>query len=370
MKNGTTFVGLDVHVATIAIASCRGAAAPRDHGIIPNEIGGLVKRLAKLGSREQLDVCYEAGPCGFTLHRQLTARGIACTVIAPSLIPSKPGNRIKTDRRDAANLARLHRSGDLTAVTVPSPELEAIRDLSRLRQAAIGDLHRTRQRLIKLFPRIGIVEPQGMGRWSQRYRQWVESLTVSSPVHTLVLTDLRSAITTGQSRVEQLTEALVATADQGALAPVVAGLQRLHGIGAITAVGLVAELGDLTRFSAAPQVMAFAGIVPQEHSSGGDIRRGPITRTGNAHVRHLVVEAAWHYARPAREAPTPTTEVDRIAADARDRLHRRYCRLVSRGKPKGVAIVAVARELLGFCWAIAIEVAVKPEEVATPALAA
>lgn len=353
MQNGTTFVGLDVHVATIAIASCRGAGTPQDHGIIAHELNGLVKRLDRLGARADLRVCYEAGPCGFTLYRHLTTRGIACTVIAPSLIPSKPGSRVKTDRRDAANLARLHRSGDLTAVTVPSPEQEAIRDLSRLRQSAIGDLHRSRQRLIKLFPRIGIVEPRGMGRWSQRYLAWVNEITVPSPVHTLVLDDLRRAIHTGAERVEQLTTALLTTADAGVLAPVVTGLQQVHGIGAITAIGLVAELGDLTRFTTANQVMAFAGMVPSEHSSGGRTQRGAITKTGNAHVRALLVEAAWHYVRPARIQPDPTTEAERIAAKARDRLHRRYHRFIARGKPKGVAIVAIARELLGSCWAVA-----------------
>lgn len=359
MAHGTTFVGLDVHMATIAIAVCRGTAAPEDRGLIAHEMTGLVKRLDRLGARADLRVCYEAGPCGFTLYRALTARGIACTVIAPSLIPTAPGKRVKTDRRDAAHLARLLRSGDLTAVTVPSPEQEAIRDLSRLRQSAIGDLHRSRQRLLKLFLRMGIGEPREMGRWSKAYLAWVDAIQLTEVAHTVVLNDLRRSIRAGQERVDQLTTALLATAEEGALEPVVADLQQLHGIGAITAIGLAAELGDLRRFTTASQVMAFAGMVPSEHSSGGRTQRGGITKTGNAHVRALLVEAAWHYVRPARVKPAPTTEVERIAAMTRQRLHRRYHRFIARGKPKGVAIVAIARELLGSCWAIA--------NVATPA---
>jgi transposase len=353
MEHDPTFVGLDVHVETIAIAVCRGVTPPQELGTIHNEIGTLLKRLRKLGPLETLAVCYEAGPCGYTLYRQLTMRGIACTVVAPSLIPVRPGNRVKTDRRDALNLARLHRSGDLTAVAVPSPEVEAIRDRSRLRQAAMEELHRNRQRLLKLFPRIDMVEPRGFGRWTKRYHAWLAGLTVTSAIHQVVLDDLRAVITAGQERLDALTAALLATATEGALAPVVTALQELHGVGAIIAIGLVAELGDLTRFDRAPQVMADAGVVPREHSSGGSTQRGHITKAGNAHVRRLLVEAAWHYARPAREREPADTSTAQIAATARARLRRRYLRLVSRGKPNGIAIVAVARELLGCCWGMA-----------------
>ena len=353
MQNDTTFVGLDVHVETIAIAYCRGVAAPVELGTIRNDVGQLLKRLQKLGALESLAVCYEAGPCGYTLYRELTRHGIACTVVAPSLIPVRPGNRVKTDRRDALNLARLHRSGDLTPVAVPSPELEAIRDLSRLRQSAKADLHRTRQRLLKLFPRIAIGEPTSMHRWTKRYHAWLAGLTVTSPVYQVVLDDLRAAIATGQARLDALTAALLAAAKEGPFAPVMAALQELHGVGPIIAIGLVAEMGDLTRFETARQAMAYAGLVPSEHSSGGRSSRGHITKAGNAHVRYLLVEASWHSARPAREREAGETVTAQIAARAQDRLRRRYLRLVSRGKPTGVAVVAVARELLGFCWAIA-----------------
>jgi transposase len=353
MENDTTFVGLDVHVKTIAIAYCRGVAAPQELGIIPNEIGTLLKRLRKLGPIEQLAVCYEAGPCGYTLYRELTAKGIACTVIAPSLIPVRPGRRVKTDRRDALNLARLHRSGDLSAVAVPSAELEAIRDLSRLRQSAMRDLHRQRQHLIKLFPRIGIAEPRGIGRWTKRYGAWLEKVHVSGAIHQKVLDDLRAVIIAGQTRLDELTAALLAAANESVCAPMVSALQEFHGVGPIIAIGLVAELGDLTRFDRAGQVMAYAGLVPSEHSSGGSSHRGHITKTGNTHARWLLIEASWHYARPIREREVGESVPEQIAARARARLRRRYLRMVCGGKPAGVAVVAVARELAGFCWGMA-----------------
>lgn len=355
--DGTMFVGLDVHVQTIAVAVARGDGLAEDLGIIPNIPSALAKRLRKLGPADRLRVCYEAGPCGYTIHRQLRELGIACTVVAPSLIPVRPGDRVKTDRRDAAKLARLLRSGDLTPVAVPTAEQEALRDLSRAREAAVGDLHRVRQRLIKLLARHGVAEPTGK-RWTQRYWAWVNGVSLAEPAAQLVLVDGREAIQVAQARLERLTATLTESAQASSQAPIIAALQRLHGIGPITAVGIVAEVGDLTRFTRAGQLFAYAGLVPSEYSSGGRQQRGGITKTGNRHVRFLLVEAAWHYARPVTRTRTePIDEIEAIATRARVRLHHRYVRLVSRGKSRQTANVAVGRELLGCVWAVAHAVA-------------
>lgn len=352
MNDGSTFVGLDVHVATIAIAVAYAQGPVEDRGQTRNEPRLIAKRLRALGDPATLRVCYEAGPTGYTLWRQLTGLGIACQVVAPSLIPVRPGDRVKTDRRDAAKLARLLRSGDLTPIAVPSPAQEALRDLSRARAGAGHDLHRLRQRLLKSLPRWGVTEPQGMGRWTARYATWLAGVTLAQPAQQLVLADLRQAITVAETRLATLTSAVSVEAEMGALAGLATALRTLHGVGPIIAVGVLAECGDLSRFTHPSQLMAYAGLVPGEHSSGGRTQRGPITKTGNAHLRHLLVEAAWHCVRPARASAPPVTAVEQIAATARERLHRRFWRLVGRGKSRQVAIVAVARELLGFIWAI------------------
>jgi transposase len=371
MADGTTFVGLDVHVATIAVAVIRADGTAQELGVLPNTPGALAKRLRKLGPAATLRVCYEAGPCGYGIYRQLTDLGIACTVVAPSLIPVQPGNRVKTDRRDAAKLARLLRSGDLTSVAVPTPEQEALRALSRTRETAAGDRHRARQRLVKYLAQQRIAEPAAGNRWTQTYWRWISGLTLPLPAAQVVLDELRDAITVAQARLDRVTAALTALAQTSSQAPVIAALQALHGIGLLTAVGIVAEVGDLTRFDRPTQLFAYAGLVASEHSSGGRQQRGGITKTGNRHLRYLLGEAAWHYARPIRlPATPPATPVEQIAQDARARLSRRYFRLVSRGKPKQVAVVAVARELLGFVWAIGQETAAAPGTVADAALAA
>jgi transposase len=371
MADGSTFVGLDVHVATIAVAVVRADGTAQELGTIPNTPSALAKRLRKLGPPATLAVCYEAGPCGYGIYRQLTELGMGCTVVAPSLIPVRPGDRVKTDRRDAAKLARLLRSGDLTAVAVPTPEQEALRALSRTRETATGDLHRARQRLVKFLAQQRMAEPASGKRWTKTYGSWIAGLALPLPAAQVVLDELRDAIAVAQDRLDRVTTALTAHAQTSAQAPVIAALQQLHGIGLITAVGIVAEVGDLTRFERPAQLMAYAGLVASEHSSGGRQSRGGITKTGNRHLRYLLVEAAWHYARPIRlPAATPSTPVDGIAQQARARLSRRYFRLVSRGKPKPVAVVAVARELLGFVWATGQATAAAPQTAAAAALAA
>jgi len=365
MAEGTTvFVGLDVHKDTIAVALAdAGGGEVRSHGVIPNTPTAVARLVKKVGAPARLRVCYEAGPCGYVLLRQLTKRGVACTVVAPALIPTKPGERIKTDRKDAAKLARLHRAGELTAVAVPTPEQEALRDLTRARQAAQQDLHRLCQRLRTLLLRLGVAEPAKTKRWSARWRVWLAGLSLEQAVQQTVLDDLRGAIGEAAARVDRLTAAVEAQAASGPFADLIGALTSLRGVGVVTAVTLVAELGDPARFDSPSQLMAFAGLVPSEHSSGGREQRGRITKTGNAHVRWVTVEAAWHCRRKphlsqelARRQRGQSAALTTIAWTAQTRLHARYVHLVVKGKPKPKAAVAVARELLGFIWAIARQV--------------
>jgi transposase len=356
MENGTTFVGLDVHVKTIAVAVAHGDGEIEAKGIHPNTPKVLERVLRRIGPLASLSVCYEAGPCGYSIYRQLTGLGIRCMVVAPSLLPKPVGKRIKTDRLDAAFLARTLRSGEVAEVTAPTPELEALRDLSRARQVAVEDLQRARQRLIKLLHRKGIVEPAKPARWLPGWWSWAKTLSLPLPAEQTTLTFYRDAIVHAQERVDHLTLALRTLAASTSYAPVIEALDDLHGIGVITALGLVAEIGDFRRFDNPRQLMAYAGMVPSEHSSGGRQRRGSITKTGNAHVRRLLVEAAWHYTRPLKADPTyPNPN----AEEARTHLLRRYRKLVGRGKPRPVAVVAIARELLGFVWDAACQASAK-----------
>jgi transposase len=367
MAEGTTlFVGLDVHTATIAVALAEAGSGGevRSYGVIPNSPEAVGRLIKKIGPGPRLRVCYEAGPCGYVVHRQLTKLGIACTVVAPALIPTKPGERIKTDRKDALKLARLHRAGELTAVAAPTPEQEAVRDLTRARQAAQQDLHRVRQRLRTFLLRQGIAEPTKTKRWSAAWRVWLAGVRFALPAQQLVLEDLREAVGTTEARIARLTAAVEAQAVDGPFAELIRALTGVRGIGVVTAVTLVAELGDPGRFDNPRQLMAFAGLVPSEHSSGGREHRGRITKTGNAHVRYVAVEAAWHCRRKphlsrelARRQRGQSATMTTIAWTAQERLHNRYVHLVGRGKPKPKAAVAVARELLGFVWAIARQVA-------------
>jgi transposase len=380
MAEGTTvFVGLDVHKDTIAVALAEAGERHevRSYGVIPNTATAVARLIKKLGPPPRVRVCYEAGPCGYVLLRQLTKLGVACTVVAPALIPTKPGERIKTDRKDALKLARLHRAGELTAVAAPTPEQEALRDLTRARQAAQQDLHRLRQRLRTLVLRMGVAEPGKTKRWSARWRVWLAGLSLEQALQQTVLDDLRGAIGETEARVDRLTAAVEAQATSGPFAELIAALTSLRGVGVVTAVTLVAELGDPGRFDSPRQLMAFAGLVPSEHSSGGREVRGRITKTGNAHVRWVTVEAAWHCRRKphlsqelARRQRGQSEAVTTIAWTAQARLHERYVHLVVKGKPKPKAAVAVARELLGFIWAIARQVAADQAAAAAEVIAA
>jgi transposase len=368
MSKVSKFVGLDVHKESIAVAIARGDSAAESLGTIPNDPDAVVKLVHRLGADDGL-WCYEAGPCGYELRRRLSELGVNCIVVAPSLIPTKPGDRVKTDRRDALKLARLLRSGDLTAVWVPDAAHEAFRDLTRARQAAQEDVTRVRHRLTKLLLRLGVRAPATA--WSKAYRQWLEALTLPQPLQQVVLEETRLAVAQGEQRVERLTAAITEAALQVSQAASIAAWQSLRGIRLTTAAMLGAEIGDVTRFRSPRELMAYTGVVPSEHSSGGSTRRGRITKTGNAHLRFALVEAAWHYrhgprlskALKARQQGQPA-EVLAIAERAQRRLNSRYRHLVAR-KTKQQAVVAVARELLGFIWAIAW--AVHPDQHLRPA---
>ena len=354
------YVGLDVHKVTIAVAVAdEGRGEVRSYGTIKNSPEAVATVVKRLGPAERLVCCYEAGPCGYGLQRQLVGLGAECTVVAPSLIPTRPGDRVKTDRRDAVKLARLLRSGELTSVWVPDAEHEALRDLSRAREQARDARHRSRQQLSKLLLRLGVEEPSGTTRWSQRYHAWLEGLQLEQPLQQVVLQDAIEAVATGTARLKRLEQQLKQAAAVGRHAALIAALQSLRGVGVITAVTLVAELGDLGRFPTPRPLMAYLGLVPSEHSSGGSQRRGRITRAGNSHVRHVLVQAAWHYRHPPkltraleqRQAGQPAC-VTAVAQRAQERLHARYRRLAGR-KGRQKAVIAVARELAGFVWALA-----------------
>lgn len=361
------YVGLDVHQATIAVAVARpGRGEPDYHGTIANS-GSALRKLLKQLSRpgEALSFCYEAGPCGYGLYRELTALGHGCAVVAPSLIPRKAGERLKTDRRDALMLARLHRAGELTAVWVPDQEQEAIRDLTRAREDMKSLELKCRQRLGAFLLRHGRVYA-GKSRWTQAHFHWLESVKFDSPVQQIVLQEYLDTVKSMQRRVADLEAQMHEALAGWSLGTVAHALMALRGVSLITAMTVLAELGDLSRFDSPRELMAYLGLVPSEHSSGGSRRQGSITRTGNGHVRRVLVEAGWNYRFPARKtrviearAAKTSAGVQAIAWHAQKRLCGRYRALLAAGKLKQQVTTAVARELAGFIWAIACAVAGK-----------
>ena len=364
MSEATTirFVGLDVHRDSIAIAVAQRDGQPAESlGTVPNDVPGLIRRLQRLGPVESLRCCYEAGPTGFALYRRLNTIGIACEVIAPSLIPVQPGARVKTDRRDARNLAHYLRSGDLTSIYVHDPITEAIRDLERARDDAKRAERSARQQLSKFLLRHERWFT-GKSTWGPAHLAWLAQQTVDHPAQQDVMNDYRETVELATARVARLTKQMAERSASWAKAPLVTALQALRGVEMVTAVTLVAEVGDFRRFASASELMSFVGLVPSEHSSGGSRRQGRITRTGNGHVRRILVEAAWHYQRQPRMSKAIRDRNDRvsgpvraIAWKAQQRLHKRLFRLKERGKPATRAVTAVARELVGFVWAIARE---------------
>ncbi len=360
----SVYVGLDVHKDTIAVAVARaGRGNPEYHGIITNSRAALLKLLKRSNpDGEVLNICYEAGPCGYGLYRDLTALGHECEVVAPSLIPRKAGDRMKTDRRDALMLARLHRAGELTAVWVPDEEQEAIRDLTRAREDMKSIELKTRQRLGAFLLRHDR-KHEGKSRWTQAYWRWLETVKFDIPLQQIVLQEYIDAVREAQRRVSGLEDQMRKALKGWSLGSVAEALMALRGVSLITAMTILAELGDITRFDSPRELMSYLGLVPSEHSSGGSRRQGSITRTGNGHVRRVLVEAAWNYRFPARKtrdiekrAEKTSEQVQAIAWQGQKRLCGRYRSLIELGKVKQQVTTAVARELAGFIWAIACEV--------------
>lgn len=360
------FLGLDVHAETIAVAVAEPDGEVRSLGIIPNREESVRKLIKKLGPAEQLQACYEAGPTGYVLYWQLTSLGVKCEVVAPTLVPVKPGDRVKTDRRDARKLAQSYRAGDLTAVWVPDAAHEALRDLVRAREAAKQDQLRARHRLSKFLLRHGRRASAGIKPWTLKYMQWIrQQVQFEQPAQEYTRLDYLHEVEHANDRIGRLEEAI---REAVKLAPrpmqeVMHALQGLRGIAQISAVTIVSELGQISRFDRARQLMGYSGAVASEDSSGKRVQRGPITKTGNAHLRRVVMEAAWSYRhRPAIGAALRkrqeglSQEVKEIAWKAQHRLHKRYRSLVGAGKDKRKVVTAVGRELLGFIWAIGVRV--------------
>jgi len=357
------FVGLDVHKETIAVSvALPGRGEPEYRGEIANEPKALKKWLERLGAEfggMLLQFCYEAGPCGYGLYRQLIAAGHECQVVAPSLIPKKAGERIKTDPRDALKLARLLRAGELTAVWVPDTEQEAMRDLTRARDDMKSQERKARQQLNAFVLRHGQHYPRGKTRWTAAHYNWLESIRFEQAWLQIVLQEYIDAVKAATQRVKDLTQQLMRALPGWSLAPVVDALVALRGIDKLAATVLLAELGDISRFDSPKQLMAYLGLVPSEHSSGGRRRQGAITLTGNGHARRMLVECAWSYRFPARQtmhlkrkAKDASEQAKSIAWRAQKRLCGRYRQLSQAGKNIKLVCVAIARELVGFIWDI------------------
>jgi transposase len=356
VESTTVTVGLDVHARSIRLAAVC-ADELLEERTLPYDEEAVVRLL---GRWPGVRCCYEAGPTGFGLHRRLVERGIDCRVVAPGLVPQRPGDRVKTDPRDARKLARLLAGGLLEPIHVPSPELEAARDLVRAREDARLDRMRDRQRLSKFCLRHGRLLPTSAWtvirrKWlgEQRFEHAAEQITFDSYLHAVDLVD---------ARIAKLEQAIRETAVQGPWRELVARLRCLRGVDTLTALALVAEIGDFSRFRSAEELMAFVGLVPCEHSSGEHRRQGSITKVGNSHVRRLLVEAAWHarrrpkvgYDLARRQRGQDATVIER-AWRCQQRLYQRWQRMAGRGKPQQKIVVACARELAGFVWAIATE---------------
>jgi transposase len=363
--NNVRFIGLDVHAEAIAVAIAEPDGEVRSVGVIPNRSDSIRKLVKKLEPAEQLRICYEAGPTGYVVYWELTALGVKCEVVAPTLVPVKAGDRVKTDRRDALKLARSYRAGDLTAVWVPDAAHEALRDLVRAREAAKKDQLRARHRLGKFLLRHGRRPSTPMNAWTQTHLTWVKTVHFEHAAQEATLLDYLHEVEHMADRLERLERAIdeaVKTAPERMRA-VIEALQALRGIALVSAVTIVAEVGELSRFTKPRQLMGYSGAVASEDSTGTRVRRGAITKTGNAHLRRVVIEAAWAYRyRPAvgatlrKRQAAASEEVKAIAWKAQHRLYARYRHLTARGKCKQETVTAIGRELLGFIWAIGVKV--------------
>jgi transposase len=355
------FIGIDTSKLknAVAIAEAGREGEVRYWGEIDTSPAATRKLVAKLaGKYKQLTFCYEAGPTGYGLCRQIRGLGHACEVVAPSLIPKKRGDRVKTNRRDAESLARLSRAGELTAVWVPDERHEGMRDLSRAREAAVKDLKAKRQQVSSLLLRHGLFYA-GQKTWGRRHRTWLAQVKLAHHGTRLAFEELMAAERTAQGRIDRLETAIREVLADWSLAPLVTALMAMRGIQLVTAVAVLAEIGDLSRFSSPRELMGYLGLVPSEESTGDDVRRGGITKAGNKRARRVLVEAAWSYRHPARVSLAMQARVaaapeaaQAIAWKAQVRLCARYRALVRRGKLRTVAVTAVAREMAGFIWDI------------------
>jgi transposase len=360
------FIGLDVHADTISVAVAEpDKGEVRSLGVIPNQREQIRKLFGRLGPAEYLQACYEAGPTGYGLYWQLTELGVKCAVIAPTLTPTKPGDRVKTNRRDAEKLARCHRAGDLTPVWVPDAAHEALRDLVRAREDARADQQRTRQRLGKFLLRHGWQRPKDIKEnWTQKHMTWIKSqVRFVQPASQAAFLDYVHEVEHAADRLERIEKSIddAIAAAPAEIQQVVQALQALRGVGKIVAVSVAAEVGSLSRFSNPRQLMSYAGMVSSEYSSGSRIQRGGITKTGNSHLRRVIVEAAWAYQHKpwiggwlAKRQQGLDEETKAIAWKAQWRLCTRYKKLAAKGKNKPQIVTAIGRELLGFIWAIAV----------------
>jgi transposase len=365
-EDSVIFIGLDTSKLKISVAVADGArnGEVRFFGDISSEpasVASMVNKLSKRGAK--LYFCYEAGPTGYGLYRQIVELGHECVVVAPSLMPKRPGDRVKTNRRDAVSLARLHRAGELTSVWVPDESHEAIRDLVRAREAANDALKQARQQLQSFLLRHGRIYT-GRTPWTRAHKRWLACQAFDHPAHHILLAEYCQAIEDAGVRLDRLTKLVVETAASWSMAPVVAAYQAMRGVAFMTAVTFVVEIGDVRRFDNPRQLMAYLGLVPSESSTGERVKRGGITKAGNMRARRVLVEGAWTYRFPARVSPTIQVRLEGLPRTVREiawkgqvRLCARYRKLIAAGKLKVVAVTAIAREMAAFLWAIGQEVA-------------
>jgi transposase len=361
MQSTVRYIGLDVHKDSIVMAVAEAGVLPAEnYATLPNDPAAVLSRLRKLGPALSMMVCYEAGPTGYELYRFLNAAGVACHVVAPSMVPTQNGNRVKTDKRDARRLAHFLRSGDLTPIRVPDEDTEALRDLTRTRDDAKRAERTARHQLSKFLLRRGC-RFEGKSHWTQTHWGWIKRQTFAQEAANRVLSDYIRTAERATLRVQTLTFDIGQLVEGWALAPLVKNLQAFRGVQLVTAAGLAAEVGDFQRFATAGQFMAFLGLVPSEHSSGAKRRQGGITKSGNRHLRRLLIEGGWHYYRTplrvsaelrARRVGIPQAVVD-IADKALKRLGDKSYRMKQGTKPPNKIVTALARELAGFLWAAA-----------------
>jgi len=364
----TAFVGLDAHAQSTAIgvAEATGRAAPRFIGTVGPKFTELTKALAKVGGPAQLSIVYEAGPCGFTLARELRAAGYQCEILAPSKIPRRPGDRVKTDRRDALTLAGLARAGELRFIAVPDECDEAIRDLSRARVDGVRARLKARQQLKALLLRHGR-RYTGRSSWTAAHERYLATLSFAHRPQDIAFAEYRQAVSEAHARAERLNMALTQELEHWRMRPLVKALMTLRGVDQVVAITLVAELGELKRFAHPRELMGYLGLVPTEHTSGERRRLGAITKAGNSHARRVLVEAAWNYRFSPRLSPPlqkrqeqQPSAVRTIAWRAQLRLNHRYRQLSARRLQHNKICVAIARELAGFVWSIGQQVSTAP----------